>query len=87
MRMIWSRAVNEKHRAPKKAVNLTIDAELAAEAKAAGTNMSAVLERALREELRERRWQLWREENRAATQSMNDFVERYGLWADKYRSW
>jgi antitoxin CcdA len=79
--------MNEKPRQPKKAVNLSIDAELAAEAKAAGTNMSALLERALREELRERRWQRWREENRTATRSMNDFVERHGLWADKYRSW
>ena len=34
----------------KKAVNLTIDAELLAEAKAAGTNLSSVLETALKEQ-------------------------------------
>lgn len=73
-------AVNEKPRAPKKAVNLTIDAEIAAEAKAAGTNMSAVLERALRAELRERRWQRWREQNRSAIEASNAEVERNGMW-------
>jgi antitoxin CcdA len=36
----------------KKAVNLSIDAELLGEAKAAGTNLSGVLEGALREQLR-----------------------------------
>ncbi|MEW5962967.1 MAG: type II toxin-antitoxin system CcdA family antitoxin [Pseudomonadota bacterium] len=72
--------MNEKPRAPKKAVNLTIDAALAAEAKAAGTNMSAVLERALREELRERRWQQWREENRSAIEASNAEVDRNGMW-------
>jgi antitoxin CcdA len=71
----------------KKAVNLSIDAELLAEAKAAGTNVSAVLERALHEELRERRWQKWREDNREATQSMNEYVRKNGLWSKKYRVW
>ena len=37
----------------KKAVNLTIDAELLAEAKAAGTNLSSVLETALKEQLKQ----------------------------------
>ncbi len=36
----------------KKAVNLSIDAELLAEAKAAGTNLSSVLETALKEQLK-----------------------------------
>ena len=71
----------------KKAVNLSIDAGLAAEAKEAGTNMSALLERALRDELKARREQKWREENQEAIQSMNDYVEKNGLWADKYRVW
>jgi antitoxin CcdA len=70
----------------KKSVRLTIDAELAAEAKEAGTDMSDVLERALREELKQRRWQKWREENREAIESMNRYVEKHGLLADKYRN-
>lgn len=64
----------------KKAVNLSIDAELLAEAKAAGTNLSGVLEAALKEQLRERRWQKWREDNRAAIEKSNAQLERDGPW-------
>ena len=70
----------------KKAVNLSIDAELVAEAKEAGTNMSALLEKALREELRARRWQKWREENREANEAYNKFVEEHGLLSDEWRN-
>jgi antitoxin CcdA len=72
--------------AAKKAVNLSIDAELVAEAKEAGTNMSALLEKALREELRARRWQKWREENREANEAYNKFVEEHGLLSDEWRN-
>ncbi len=71
----------------KKAVNLSIDAGLAAEAKAAGTNLSAVLERALTEQLRTHREQAWREQNWAAINASNAELERNGLWADRYRGW
>lgn len=71
----------------KKSVNLTVDAELLAEAKVAGTNLSAVLEKALHIELKERRAQSWREENREATESMNRYLEKRGLWSKKYRTW
>lgn len=60
----------------KKAVNLTIDANLLAEARDAGTNLSAVLEQALRSE-RARRW---REENREAIEANNAQLEREGMW-------
>ena len=66
--------------AKKRAVNLSIDADLLDEAKAAGTNMSAVLEKALGEELQDRRWKQWREENRAAIEASNDELGRNGLW-------
>ena len=65
---------------PKKSVNLSIDAELAAEAKEAGTNMSALLETALRAELKAHREAKWREENRAAIEASNAELERNGLW-------
>jgi antitoxin CcdA len=60
----------------KKAVNLSIDAELAAEAKADGTNLSSVLETALRQQ----RWQKWREDNREAIEAGNAQLERDGMW-------
>ena len=64
----------------KKAVNLSVDADLVAEAKAAGTNLSALLEKALREELRERRRDEWLERNRAAIDASNAELERNGPW-------
>jgi antitoxin CcdA len=74
------------HMGAKKAVNLSIDADLVAEAKAAGTNMSALLEKALKEELRDRRWQKWREENREANEAYNRFVEEHGLLSDEWQN-
>jgi antitoxin CcdA len=71
----------------KKAVNLSIDASLAEDAKAAGTNLSAVLERALIEELRAHREQTWRDQNRASIEASNAELRRNGLWADSYRGW
>jgi antitoxin CcdA len=70
-----------------KVMNLSIDAELAAEAKATGTNMSALLEKALGEQLRERRWQEWRDDNRAALGAYDRHIERDGLWADEFGTW
>ena len=73
--------------AKKKAVNVTIDPELAAEARAAGLNVSGVLDRALRTELKAYREARWREENRVAIEESNAEMERNGLWCDKYRVW
>lgn len=75
------------NRAPsrKKAVNLSIDAELLAEAKQAGINMSEALERTLANELKHDRWEKWRRENRAAIESHNEFVRKHGLLSDEWR--
>jgi antitoxin CcdA len=70
----------------KKAVNLSIDSELLAEAKAAGTNMSALLEKALQQALQERRNEKWRDENRDAIEAYNEFVAEHGLLSDEWRS-
>jgi antitoxin CcdA len=74
------RGPQQQKQPKKKAVNLSIDAELLAEAKAAGTNLSGVLETALKEQLREQRWQKWREDNRAAIEKSNAQLERDGPW-------
>lgn len=71
----------------KKSVNVSLDAELVAEARAAGVNISAVLERALHEQLKERRWAEWREENREAIAASNRYVEQHGLPLAKFRTW
>jgi antitoxin CcdA len=71
----------------KKAVNLTIDAGLLAEAKAAGTNLSAVLEKALDDSLRGDRAQAWKAENKDAIEGVNAFIAENGLPLAKFRTW
>ena len=73
--------------AKKKAVNVTIDPSLAAEARAAGLNVSGVLDRALRTELKAHREAKWREENKAAIEESNRHYELHGSPLDKYRVW
>lgn len=71
----------------RKAVNLSIDTELVALARESGVNLSALLERALRETLREKREELWREANKAALDAYDRHIERDGLWCDEFRTW
>ena len=71
----------------KKAVNVSIREDLAAEAKARGTNLSQLLEEALTRELKTLREAAWREENRTAIEDSNRELDRNGLWADKFRTW
>ncbi len=72
--------------ATKKAVNLSIDAELVAEAKAFGTNMSALLEKSLRDAHRVLRSAKWRDDNAQAITEWNALVDAEGIWAEKYRT-
>lgn len=69
----------------KRAVNVSIRADLIDEAKAFGTNISAVVERALEEEHRERRREKWRAENRDAIAEANEELAENGLWSDGIR--
>lgn len=71
--------------ARKRPVNVSIRADLADEAKAFGTNMSAALERALEAEHREKRRQRWREENAEAIKQANEELAQNGLWSDGLR--
>jgi antitoxin CcdA len=73
--------------AKKKAINVSVDPVIAAEAKAAGLNFSGVLERALRAELKAVREAQWKAENREAIESMNAYVEKHGLPLAKFRTW
>ena len=69
----------------KQAVNLSIDAALAAEARAFGTNLSATLEEALHKQHREKRAAKWRNDNKAAVEAWNRLIDEDGLWIEKYR--
>ena len=67
----------------KKAVNLYVDAQLLDAAKEQGLNLSALLERALKQEQAHR----WLEENRQAIEATNEDVRKNGMWSDGLRPW
>jgi antitoxin CcdA len=71
----------------KKAINVSIDPAIAAEAKAAGLNLSGVLEAALNAELKVVREKAWKEQNRETIEAMNAYVEAHGLPLAKFRTW
>ena len=71
--------------APKKSCNLSVDAQLLAEAKALGINLSQTLEAQLLKLVREARAKQWAEENKDAIESQNRWIEKHGLWSDGLR--
>ena len=71
--------------APRKAVNLSLDAALVAEAKALDLNLSRTLEEALRARVREEKARRWQEANAEAIRLSNEELERNGLWCDERR--
>ncbi len=68
---------------PKKAVNVVIDEQLIGEARRLDINVSAVLDRALREEVARR----WQQENANAFEENRKDIEVNGLWSDGRRLW
>lgn len=80
-----ARSEHRKSVSTKRAVNVSLRADLVDEAKALGTNISAVLERALEAEHRQRRAERWRQENREAIDEANAELARNGLWSDGLR--
>ena len=69
----------------KRAANLSIDAALLEQARSLDINLSATFEASLREAVRQRKAAEWLEENRAALQSSNEWVEKNGLPLAQYR--
>jgi len=69
----------------KKATNLSVNKYLLAEARDLNINLSATLEEALQEKVRENRRKRWLEENKEAIQACNELAEKNGLFSDKYR--
>lgn len=70
---------------PKRAANVSVRRDLLDAARAAGVNLSATLERALLEELRELQRRKWREENREAIGAYNEHVAKHGTYSDGAR--
>ena len=70
----------------KQATNVSVRSDLLAEAREAGVNLSATLERALREEIANLKRDRWRETNRDAIAAYNDYVEEHGTFSDDVRN-
>ena len=72
-------------KAPKKAVNLSINSDLLAKARALGLNLSGEVETHLAEVVRTAERERWQEENREAIDAYNRRVEKRGLFSDGHR--
>jgi antitoxin CcdA len=78
-------AMRNEAPAVRKAANLSIDADLLAEAKALSVNISRAAEGGIAEAVKAEKERRWREENREAIESWNAWVQVNGLPLAKYR--
>jgi antitoxin CcdA len=63
----------------RRATNVSLDSAHLAEARELGINISQACERGLVETLAEERARRWKQENRAAMESYNRYIEKHGL--------
>lgn len=69
----------------KKAANLSVRADLLEEARARKINLSQTLETALAAEIKKRREDEWREQNKEAIEAYNREIAEHGLFSDAFR--
>lgn len=72
-------------KAPKKAVNVSINSDLLRQARDMKINLSRTLEEKLEQLLREERARRWKEENHEAMEAFNRWVEEHGVFSDRLR--
>ena len=70
----------------KRAVNLSIAARLVDEARSQGINLSATLEYALEDALRQSRRERWIAENTDGIAAYNEQVDEHGAFGDALRT-
>lgn len=61
------------------------DADMQAEARALGLDPDAIAARAIQDAIRAEKARRWQEENRAAMEAQNAWIEQHGLPLTKYR--
>ncbi len=71
----------------KRAVNVTVDENVLAEAKQLGLNLSQILEDELHKRVTEERTRRWQEEHREAIEAHNRFTEKHGIFGEEFRNW
>jgi len=69
----------------RRSTNVSLSAQLLAEARALEVNISRAAEQGLVRAIAERRAALWLEENQAALESSNAYIEQHGLPLAQYR--
>ena len=69
----------------RQATNVTLPADLLAEARALGLNISQACEHGLKAEIAHHREAQWLKENRDALNSSNEYVEQHGLPLNDFR--
>ena len=72
--------------APKQPAHLHINNDLLSKARECNINLSAILEEALIEQLKQKRRKSWRQQNAKAIQAYNRFVKTQGVFGDDLRS-
>lgn len=72
--------------APKRAANLRVNEDLLNKAKSLDINLSATLEMALAQALKEKQREQWLVDNRQAITAYNEHVESNGVFSDELRS-
>ena len=72
--------------APKKSANLSVNSDLLKKARGLNINLSATLEQALMQQVKQVVRETWLKENKQALNSLNDLAEENGLFSDSYRN-
>ena len=70
---------------PKRPVNLAVRSDLLVDARRLGVNLSATLEAALAEVVRNHKREQWRAQHRAAIRARNAQVDERGVFSDGLR--
>ena len=69
----------------RRSTSMTLDADLLDEARALGVNISRSAEEGLAAAVKAERGRRWREENRAAFEEYNRYIEENGIPLAQYR--
>jgi antitoxin CcdA len=77
---------NNKAKSPKKATNLTLNAEVLAEAKKLGINVSKACDEFLESLVKQEKERLWKLENAKFISEYNHITEEEGLPLEKWRT-
>lgn len=72
--------------APKRAINLSLNAKVLDMAREMGLNISQTVDALLTEEVLKQYWQRWNQDNAEAIAHYNARIERDGLFSDRWRT-